>query len=95
MVIEFHRVCKEGARSNPCQQELDRQPGPSFGVGVKRSSVPPEFSQMLWPACVLQIHQLEPQDAMWVLIAIFHCPLSTCNVILALLWTELHGKMFL
>lgn len=43
------------------------------------------FSQMFWPACILQIHQLEPRGDMRVLIgAIFHCPLSTGNVILVL-----------
>lgn len=46
-----------------------------------------EFPQMFWPARILQMHQLEPRGAMRVLIgAIFHCLLSTGNVILVLLW---------
>ena len=79
----------EVARSSPHQQELDKLPGPPFGVGVKMVLISSrEFSQMFWPACLLQIHQLEPRGAMRMLIgAIFHCPPSTGNVILVLLWT--------
>lgn len=39
---------------------VDKLPGPSFGMGGEMDLISSgEFSNV-WPACILQIHQLEP-----------------------------------